>query len=100
MSTAKAVLSSLQDTNGYVTLAIELAGELVPLGKGLVKEIKTIGTGGETVTYAVLLQMDSSELDATDKLATDDLTAINEELKRLGLPPVPVPPANPGPITQ
>ncbi len=99
MSTAKAVLTTLENTNGYVALAIEVAGELVPLGKALVTGIKEIAQGGQTVAYQVLLQMDAAELDAIDKLAIDDLTAINAELAKLGLPPVAVPPAKP-PITQ
>jgi hypothetical protein len=99
MSTARAVLTALEGANGYVSLGIEVAGELIPLGKALVKEVTQIAQGGATVTYVVLLQMDAADLDAIDKLEIDDLTAINTELVRLGLPPVPVPPAKP-PITQ
>jgi hypothetical protein len=102
MSTAKSILTTLENTNGYVALAIEVAGELVPLGKALVTGIKQIAQGGKTVGYTVLLQMDAAELDAIDKLSTDDLTAINVELVKLGLPPVAVPGATPPtpPITQ
>jgi hypothetical protein len=100
--TANTILSTLLNTNGYVALAIEVAGELVPIGKALVTGIKQIAQGGKTVTYQVLLQMDAAELDAIDKLSTDDLTAINVELVKLGLAPVPVPGATPPtpPITQ
>jgi hypothetical protein len=87
--TSKAVLTTLENTNGYVTLAIEVAGELVPLGKGLVRGIKQLATGATTVAYEVLLQMDGAELDAIDKLSTDDLAAINAALAKMGLPPVP-----------
>lgn len=91
---AKAVLTTLENTNGYVTLAIEVAGELIPLGKAVVRGIRQLATGGTTVDYEVLLRMDGAELDAIDKLSTDDLAAINAELAKLGLPPVPpLPPA-------
>lgn len=92
MSTAKNVLSTIAGVENGVTLAIELSGQLVPLAVGMVREIRQVATGAKTVTYAVLIQTDAAELDAIDKLSTDDLTAINAELTRLGLPPVPVPP--------
>lgn len=90
MSTPNKVLQALAGTNQYVALAISLGETLIPLGKGLVTEIKQIATGGETVTYAVLLQMDAAELDAIEKLSVDDIAAINVELAKLKLPPVPV----------
>lgn len=89
MSTPNKVLQALSGSAGYVTLAIELGTELIPLGKALVTGIKQISAGASTVTYQVLLQMDAAELDAIDQLSADDLTAINAELKKLGLPPVP-----------
>lgn len=92
MSTAKNVLSTLAGVENGVTLAIALGGQLVPLATGLVREIRQVATGAKTITYAVLIQTDAAELDAIDKLSTDDLTAINGELTRLGLEPVPVPP--------
>lgn len=92
MSTGKNVLSTLAGVESGVTLAIELGGQLVPLATGLVREIRQVATGAKTVSYQVLIETDSAELDAIDKLSTDDLTAINAELTRLGLPPVPVPP--------
>lgn len=84
----KTVLNGLAEANEYVTLGIEIYGEIVPLAKGLVKEIKQIGTGTDTVSYAVLIQTDTAELDDVKKLSTDDLEAINAELAKLGKPPI------------
>lgn len=86
----KTILSNLADTNGgYITLAIELAGELIPIGKAAVQEIKQIATGTETETYTVLLQVDGAELAKIAQLSETELAAINAELAKLGLPPVP-----------
>jgi hypothetical protein len=95
--TPKSVLSALAGTSSTITLAVEIAGELIPLGKALVQEIKQIATGAPTVTYSVLLQMDGTELEAIDTLSAGDLTAINAELVKLGLPAIagPTPPATP-----
>jgi hypothetical protein len=98
MST-KNVLGQLADANGYVTLGLAVAGELVPLGKALVQEVKQIATGATTETYQVLLQIDGAELDAIAQLSEDDLAAVNAELAKLGIPPVPSP-IPPTPIVQ
>jgi hypothetical protein len=87
---AKTALSLLAGVNGEVTLALNVAGVLVPLVKGAISEIRQIATGGQTMSFAVLIQTDDAELDAVDKLSNDDLTAVNAELARLaskGLPP-------------
>lgn len=84
------ILQGLADSNGgYVTLAIELAGALIPIGKAAVKEIKQIATGTETETYDVLLQVDGAELAKIAQLSESELAAVNAELAKLGLPPVP-----------
>ena len=93
MSTTGGVLQSLQGVNGVITLALNLGGVLVPLVEGLILEIKQIATGGETVTYQVLIQMDGEALAKVVQLSTDDLAAVNTELARLGLPQLTVPPA-------
>lgn len=100
MSTVNNVLKVLADSNGEIALGIEAAGVVIPLAKGLVQEIKQIATGSESVTYTVLIQMDGAELDAIDKLAEDDLAAINAELVKLGKPPVPTGEPPTPPITQ
>jgi hypothetical protein len=87
VSTVKGILDALSGSNGEITLAIAVAGQLVPLITGAVTEIKKIASGAETVSYSVLLETDAEELDAVDTLSKDDLTAINAELARLGAPP-------------
>jgi len=96
MSTPKSVLSALAGANGTITLALNVAGALIPLGEALVAEIKQIATGAETVTYTVLLQMDGAELDSIDTLSETDIKAINVELAKLGLPALPSSAPSPG----
>jgi hypothetical protein len=93
MSTTKNILGALSDAGTIIGIGIPIAGQIIPLATGLVKEIKSIATGAETVDYQVLIQMDGAELDAIHKLAEDDLTAINAELAKLGQPPITTPPA-------
>jgi hypothetical protein len=88
MSTVN-ILSALSNSNQIITLGLEVAGQLVPLVKGAITEIKKISSGAKTETYQVVITADAAELDAITKLAADDLTALNAELARLGVPPVP-----------
>lgn len=92
MPTGKDVLTALQDANGYVTLSVMIAGQLVPIGKWLVNEFKVIGAGGATISYPVLVQQDTAELALIESMATDDLAAVNAELAKMNLAPLPVPP--------
>lgn len=89
------LLQTLATANGYVALALQVGETLVPIGKAMVKEIRTIAGPQETVTFEVLLQVDGAELDAIDKLATDDIAAINAELAQYGVPPIELPPPAP-----
>lgn len=97
MSATRNALSILADTNEYITLGLQVGNLVVPLVKGVIRGIRSIGTGQETVSYEVVVQMDVAELEDVKKLSTDDLAAINEEFTRLGLPTVPVPASPPGP---
>lgn len=97
--TGAAFLSALQESSGYVTLAIQVAGVLVPLGKALIGKIKSIGQGAVTIEFDALETQDLAELDAINQLSIDELAAVNAELTRIGLPTLPAPPS-PGPITQ
>ena len=103
MASAKNVLGALLGSSNTITLAIELAGDIVPIAKATVQEIKVLATGGETVDYQILLHTDGAALDSVDKMSQDDLSAINAELKKLGLPQVPTsasgPAADPAPGT-
>lgn len=88
MPTGKQVLSALQDANGYVALAVTIGEQVVPVGKWLVSEFKALSTGGETVSYPVLVQNDLTELNLVEQMAADDLNAVNAELAKLGKPPL------------
>ena len=99
MSTTKNVLAALSDAGSVIGIGIPIAGEIIPLATGLVKEIRQIASGSTTVDYQILIQTDGVELDAIHKLAEDDLTAINAELAKLGQPPIPAAPAPAAPPT-
>lgn len=93
MSTTKNILGALSDAGTIIGIGIPIAGDIIPLATGLVKEIRSIATGSTTVDYQILIQTDGAELDAIHKLAEDDLAAINAELAKLGQPPIPALPA-------
>lgn len=92
MSTPNKVLTALAGANEYVALGLQVGEVVVPLIKGAIKEIRSIGEKTETVTYEVVIQVDAAELDAVDALAIGDLEAINLELKVRGVPEVPIAP--------
>jgi hypothetical protein len=92
MSTPNKILTALADANGVIALGLQVGAVVVPLVKGVIKEIRAIGSGTETVSYEIVVQADLAELDAVDKLASDDLAAINLELKVRGIPEIPIPP--------
>jgi hypothetical protein len=87
-STIVTILGSL---NGYASLGLQVGGLVIPLIKGLIKEIKTISAGNVTVTYQVLIETDGAELAGILKLSLDDLASWNAELIRLKQAPVPGP---------
>lgn len=91
------ILSALSESNSILTLGIEIAGELVPIFKGTVSEIKKLSSKTDTVDYQVLLQGDESSLASVETMSEADLAAINGELTRLGKPPLPGPPAKQNP---
>ena len=109
MSTTKNVLGILSEAGQIIGIGLPLAGEIIPLATGLVKEIRQIASGSDTVTYEILIEADGKELDAVHQLAEDDLAAINAELAKLGQPGIPsaaspaapatLPPGTP-PVTQ
>jgi hypothetical protein len=101
LSTAGTLLTVLQNSGGYITLGLELAGVFVPLVKGLISKIEGIGTGNVTIAFTELLAADMKALDEIAQLSTEDLTAINAELTRVGAPTLPAPaPTPPPPIVQ
>jgi len=92
---------NLGEINQDVVLAIQLGGVLVPLVKGMIANIERIGEKTTTITFTDLVAADTAELTAIKQLSADDLLAINAELQRQGLPPMPsvdtVPPTAVGP---
>jgi hypothetical protein len=101
LSTAGTLLTVLQNSGGYITLGLELAGVFVPIIKGLISKIEGIGTGNVTIAFTELLAGDMKALDEIAQLSMEDLTAINAELTRVGAPTLPAPaPTPPPPIVQ
>jgi len=100
LSTAGTLLTVLQNSGGYITLGLELAGVFVPLIKGLISKIEGIGTGNVTIAFTELLAADMKALDEIAQLSTEDLTAINAELTRVGAPTLPAPAPTTPPIVQ
>lgn len=82
------ILSSLADANGYVNLAVQVAGVVIPLGKWLIHEVKSIASGNVTITYQAVLAADEAELVEIQGIADADIAAINAELNRMGKPPL------------
>jgi hypothetical protein len=101
LSTAGTLLTVLQNSGGYITLGLELAGVFVPLVKGLIAKIEGIGAGNVTIAFTELLAADMKALDEIAQLSTEDLTAINAELTRVGAPALPATaPTTPPPIVE
>ena len=93
-STAATILTILQESNGYISLGLQLAGVFVPLAKGLIQKIEGIGAGNVTITFTDLVAHDQAEITGIVTTAGADLDAVNAELVRLGHPPLPTPPAS------
>lgn len=86
-------ISTLASANSYISLALELGTISIPLVKGLISEIKQIGSGGGTVTYQIVLTTDEAANAETVSVSIADLVAINNELTRLKQVPLAVPAA-------
>jgi hypothetical protein len=90
------ILKALASVNGYVQLGMVVGETLIPLGKALISEFKSV-ISGPTETYTVVLTLEESELDKIISGTVDGVAAINAELARQGaqlviLPPQPVAP--------
>ncbi len=99
-STAATILTILQESNGYISLGLQLAGVFVPLAKGLIQKIEGIGAGNVTITFTDLVAHDQDEIAAIVATAGADLDAINAELVRLGHPGLSGGSSTAPPITQ
>lgn len=95
-NTGAGVLSSLAGVNGEVAIVLQAGALVAPLVKGIIKEIKAgIGGGTVTIEYTTAIQEGQANLDHA--IATDDavLAAVNAELVRQGVAPLPTPDATP-----
>jgi hypothetical protein len=98
-TTASKILSVLSSLNGEVQLGIAVGGVVVPAIVGVIKDIKQAISGdGQTIEYTVVITQGQDVLDAVENTEASDITGINAELTRLGLPtfpvPAPLPPIN------
>ena len=89
-SPTSALLNVLTSLNGGVQLGVTIGNVVVPLIAGVIKSIKT-GESGQTVEYTVVIQTEQAVLDSIIAAGASDLAAINAELVRMGLAPLPVP---------
>lgn len=85
------LLSTLTAVNASVSLGLTVGNIVVPLVTGLIKEFRTAVVDGE-VEYTAVLKSGKEVLEEAKSGAKADLVAINEELVRLGLPPLAIPP--------
>ena len=92
-ATNQSLLGTLNSIGGYVTLATEVGEVVVPLVKGLITDIKGLGT--TTITFTLDVSQTMNELAAIATVATADEAQINSELIRLGKPTIPVTPPTP-----
>jgi hypothetical protein len=81
------LLGTLQSVGGYITLATEIGEVVVPLVKGLITDIKGLGT--KTITFTLDVSQTMDELNAIAAVETSDLAQINSELIRMGKPTIP-----------
>jgi hypothetical protein len=93
-SSGSGILGALSESNAVIALAIEVGDALVPIFKGAISEIKQIASGGETISYSVLIEGDQADLATVESMSDADLAAINSELARLGKPTLSVPPSS------
>lgn len=93
-SPTSGLLNVLTSLNGEVQLGVTIGNVVVPLIAGVIKSIKGSGAG-QTIEYTVVIQSEQAVLDSIIASGAADLAAINAELVRMGLTPLPVPTAPP-----
>lgn len=86
------LLGTLNSIGGYVTLATEIGEIAIPLVKGLITDIKGLGT--KTITFTLDVSQTMDELNAIAAVATTDEAQANAELDRLGKPTIPIVPGS------
>jgi hypothetical protein len=94
--TPASFLKSLSDINAEITIAITVAGQIIPVVKGAYQAIRNLFAGTATeVDYAALQISTQAEILAAIQAAGMDLDVANAELVKLGLPPVTLDPPVP-----
>ena len=91
------ILAALENVGGYVTLAVTVGEELVPLVKVAVAGIKSLFTTQPAVDYSVLVGDDFALLQGIETESATDIAADNADLTAAGAPTVPVPAITPEP---
>lgn len=93
-NTGAGVLSSLAAANGEVAIALQVGSLVVPLVKGIIKEVKdAVGGGTVTIEYTTALSDGQAALDHTMQIDDAILADVNAELVRQGAAPLPTPDA-------
>ena len=85
------ILAALDNVGGYVTLAVTVGEELVPLVKLAASAIKSLFAGGAAVDYSVLVGEDFALLQGVETQSAADIAADNAALAADGAAPVPTP---------
>ena len=91
------ILAALDNVGGYVTLAVTVGEELVPLVKIAVAGIKSLFASSPAVDYSVLVGDDFALLQGVETQAATDIAADNAALSAAGAPQVQTPAISPEP---
>ena len=88
-STATKILDALSASSGLISIAVPIAGTLIPIVVQVVKMIRGSGAA-QTVEYSFVVAQNQAMLDAIITAGGADLDLVNAELKRLGVAPLAV----------
>jgi hypothetical protein len=86
--TAAGLLNALANVNGEVALALQVGSLVLPLVKGVIKEVRSL-TGTETIEYTIAVSTGEANLDHAIKVDDDVVADVNSELVRQGVAPLP-----------
>lgn len=79
------LLNVLNAASGLISIAVPIAGTIIPIIVQIVKSIRGSGAA-QTIEYSLVVVQDQGALDAIITAGGSDLDLINAELTRLGLP--------------
>jgi hypothetical protein len=88
MPKAGEVLSGLEKVSGILSIGIPAAGTIIPLIKGVVLMVRSLTNSQGEVEYTVVLKLGKDELDQASVANTEVIAGVNEELAKLGHPPL------------